>query len=351
MPLKNVLDLFHPVISGWFRQEYDQASAPQIQGWPMIASGNHTLILSPTGSGKTLAAFLWCINDLFCQGLSQPGKSFQKNTSGVHTLYVSPLKALNNDIQRNLQTPLRGISRQAAATGLACPDISVVVRTGDTPAAVRRTMVKKPPHILITTPESLYLLLTSPRGREIFHNVHYLIIDEIHALSNNKRGVHLSLSMERLMSLSETEPVRIGLSATQRPLQRIADFLGGRKYRARDDTFRPRPVTIVECPRNKKLMLQVLSPVDDFSDLPQPTVWPSVIQTLYELIRQHKTTLIFANMRAQTEKIARELNELHRQRTGDPQAELVFPHHGNRKPAEKWNTARRGSNRFPGIGH
>jgi ATP-dependent Lhr-like helicase len=326
---KNVLDLFHPVISGWFHQEYGQASPPQDKGWPAIASGKHTLILSPTGSGKTLAAFLWCINDIFCKGLSQPAKSFQKNAAGVHTLYISPLKALNNDIQRNLQTPLREISRQSAAAGLSCPDINVLVRTGDTPAAVRRTMVQKPPHILITTPESLYLLLTSVRGREIFHNVRFLIIDEIHALSNNKRGVHLSLSLERLMSLNETEPVRIGLSATQRPLQRIADFLGGQKYRARDDTFRPRPVTIVECPRHKKLMLQVLSPVDDFSDLPQSTVWPSVIQTLYNLIRQHQTTLIFANMRAQAEKIARQLNELHRQQTGDPQAELVFPHHGS----------------------
>ncbi len=329
MSSKTVLDLFHPVIAGWFRQEYGQASPPQSKGWPAIASGNHTLILSPTGSGKTLAAFLWCLNDLFCISLTQQEKSFQKNISGVHTLYVSPLKALNNDIQRNLEIPLKGISRQAAATGLQSPDINVLVRTGDTPASVRRAMVQKPPHILITTPESLYLLLTSARGREIFHNVRYLIIDEIHALSNNKRGVHLSLSLERLMAVSETEPVRIGLSATQRPLQRIADFLGGQKYRTRDDTFKSRPVTIVECPRHKKLMLQVLSPVDDFSDLPQPTVWPSVIQTLYDLILQHKTTLIFANMRAQAEKITRQLNELHRQQTGDPQAELVFPHHGS----------------------
>jgi ATP-dependent Lhr-like helicase len=329
MTLKTVFDLFHPVIAGWFQKEYGEASPPQEKGWPGIAAGDHTLILSPTGSGKTLAAFLWCLNDLFCLSLTRPEKSFQANVSGVHTLYISPLKALNNDIQRNLQMPLRGIYRQAEATGYPSQEIRVTVRTGDTPGSVRQSMLRKPPHILITTPESLYLLLTSPRSREIFRQVHYVIVDEIHALCNNKRGVHLSLSLERLMAMTETEPVRIGLSATQRPVRRIADFLGGQKYNPRNKTFKPRPVTIIECPQNKKLIIQVLSPVDDFSDLPQPSVWPSVIQTLYNLIRQHKTTLIFANMRAQAEKIARQLNELHRQHLDDPQAELVFPHHGS----------------------
>ena len=329
MSPKNVFDLFHPVVADWFQQQYGEPSPPQQQGWPVIAAGNHSLILSPTGSGKTLAAFLWCIDELFRLSLTHPEKTFQKNLTGVHTLYVSPLKALNNDIHRNLQLPLRGITTQAREAGFKIPEIRVVVRTGDTPAAVRQSMLKKPPHILITTPESLYLLLTSPRGREIFRNVRYLIMDEIHALCSNKRGVHLSLSTERLMTLTITEPVRIGLSATQRPLRRIAAFLGGQKYFPESNLFKSRKVTLVECPQGKKMILQVLSPVDDFSDLSMPSVWPSVIQTLYDLILAHKTTLIFANMRAQSEKIARQLNELHRQRCQDPQAELAFPHHGS----------------------
>lgn len=179
---------FHPAVKKWFDGQFDQPSPPQAQGWPAIAAGKHTLILAPTGSGKTLAAFLWCIDEIF-RGQMASGK--QENTS-VHTLYISPLKALNNDIHRNLQEPLQGIRRESKKAGLALPEIRALVRTGDTPAHVRQSIVKKPPHILITTPESLYLLLTSERGREIFHGLRYLIVDEIHALSNGKRGVHLS---------------------------------------------------------------------------------------------------------------------------------------------------------------
>jgi ATP-dependent Lhr-like helicase len=207
MSTTNILALFHPVVAEWFRQQYGEPSPPQVRGWPVIAAGEHTLIFSPTGSGKTLAAFLWCIDDIFRLGLNQPEKTFQKNSGGVHTLYVSPLKALNNDIQRNLQLPIRGISRQAEEAGIKMPLIRTIARTGDTPGTIRRSMVQTPPHILITTPESLYLLLTSPRGREIFRQVRFLIIDEIHALSNNKRGVHLSLSLERMVSLNQTEPL------------------------------------------------------------------------------------------------------------------------------------------------
>ncbi|RMD90822.1 MAG: DEAD/DEAH box helicase, partial [Calditrichaeota bacterium] len=320
---------FHPVIARWFRQKFEEPSPPQVQGWPAIAAGKHTLILAPTGSGKTLAAFLWCIDELFRLSLKTGMEAFVQNTAGVHTLYISPLKALNNDIHRNLQEPLKGIRQTALQLNLPVPEIRVMVRTGDTPSHVRQSMLRRPPHILITTPESLFLLLTSERGRQLFQGLRYLIVDEIHALCNNKRGVHLSLSLERLMHLCQKEPVRIGLSATQRPLDRIASFLGGQIYQARTDSFEPRPVTIVDCGQRKELDLKVESPVETFSELPDASVWPAVIQKLYQLIRAHRTTLIFVNMRAQTERIARRLNELHRSITGDEKAEIALAHHGS----------------------
>ncbi|MFQ5651585.1 MAG: DEAD/DEAH box helicase [bacterium] len=329
---------FHPAVESWFNSQFSEPSPPQEQGWPKIAAGEHTLILAPTGSGKTLAAFLWCIDDIFrsqvqaktgsanAAGHRKPGR-FAGN--GVHTLYISPLKALNNDIHRNLQEPLKGIRRQARKLGLAPPEIRALVRTGDTPSHVRQSMVKKPPHILITTPESLYLLLTSERGREIFRDLQYLIVDEIHAIANSKRGVHLSLSLERLMPLCRAEPVRIGLSATQRPLQRIAAFLGGQTFPEKCGSARPRPVTLVDCGRRKPCDLQVLSPVEDFGDLPEATVWPAVVEKLYDLICAHRTTLIFVNMRAQSERVARQLNELHAKVTGQQDAEIALAHHGS----------------------
>ncbi len=318
---------FHPAVQRWFAARFGEPSPPQLQGWPAIAEGKHTLILAPTGSGKTLAAFLWCIDNLFRAGLEIGEKHFARNTEGVHTLYISPLKALNNDIHRNLQEPLKGIEQQALAIGLNPPTIRTLVRTGDTPPHIRRSMLKQPPHILITTPESLYLLLTSGRGRELFRGLQYLIVDEIHALSNSKRGVHLSLSLERLMPLCQREPVRIGLSATQRPLERIAAFLGGQQFHGERPA--PRPVTIVDCGQRKEMDVKVISPVESFSDLPDATVWPAVIEKLYELIRSHRTTLAFVNMRAQTERVARLLNELHQKNTGDPQAQLALAHHGS----------------------
>lgn len=319
---------FHPAIAQWFEKNFAHPSPPQEQGWPVIAAGQHTLILAPTGSGKTLAAFLWCIDDLFRASLKTNEKDFARNREGVHTLYVSPLKALNNDIHRNLQEPLAGIRATAHELGVPSPPLQVAVRTGDTPANVRQSMLRKPPHILITTPESLFLLLTSQQGREIFRNLRYLIVDEIHAVSNNKRGVHLSLSLERLMVLCEREPVRIGLSATQRPLERIAAFLGGQKFSSHE-SFAPRPVTIVDCGRRKEMDLQVLAPVADFGDLPEASVWPAVIKKLYELIRSHRNTLVFVNMRAQTERVARQLNEKHRELMNDYNAELALAHHGS----------------------
>lgn len=323
----SVLEDFHPVVSTWFTNKFGAPSPPQVQGWPVIASGKHSLILAPTGSGKTLAAFLWCIDDLF---RALQNSKDTKNSGGVHTLYISPLKALNNDIHVNLQEPLQGIATTAQKMNYEPPLIRTAVRTGDTPANVRQSMVKKPPHILITTPESLYLLLTSEKGRAIFHNLRYIIVDEIHAVCNNKRGVHLSLSLERLMGLCASEPVRIGLSATQRPLERVAAFLGGQQWLPGTNSPAPRAVTIVDCGQRKDLDLQVISPVADFTDLPDASVWPALIEKLYDLIMAHKTTLVFVNMRAQTEKIARQLNELHREKTNDPNgSQIALAHHGS----------------------
>jgi ATP-dependent helicase Lhr and Lhr-like helicase len=314
---------FHPIIADWFHDRYGEPSPPQRLGWPAIAAGQHTLILAPTGSGKTLAAFMWCIDELFRKSLDGT------MPHGIHTLYISPLKALNNDIHRNLQEPLTGIHNAAVSHGLSLPPIRVAVRTGDTTAADRQKLLKKPPHILITTPESLYLLLTSVRGRELFSTLRYIIVDEIHSLSPNKRGMHLCLSLERLNNLCQQEPVRIGLSATQKPLERIAAYLGGQTPDARSDQFVPRPVSIVDCGRRKEMNLSVLSPVEKYGDLPEASVWPAVVSQLYDLISRHRTTLIFVNMRAQSERLARQLNDLHRQKTLDPHAELAFAHHGS----------------------
>ncbi|NOY59966.1 MAG: DEAD/DEAH box helicase, partial [Calditrichaeota bacterium] len=262
---------------------------------------------------------------------------FAENANGVHTLYISPLKALNNDIHVNLQEPLKGIKKAATEMGFANVDIRAAVRTGDTPPHLRQAMVKHPPHILITTPESLYLLLTSVRGRALFHNLRYLIVDEIHALSNNKRGVHLSLSMERLSALCQNEPLRIGLSATQRPLERIAAFLGGQTLSSPSGRVEPRPVKIVDCGQRKDMDLSVISPVRDFTDLPDATVWPKVIQKTYDLITAHKSTLVFVNMRAQAEKVARQLNEMHREATGDSDAFIALAHHGSISREVRYN--------------
>ena len=315
---------FHPVIADWFQHHYAAASPPQTLGWPAIAGGQHTLILAPTGSGKTLAAFLWCLDELFRLSLTADQKDV-----GVHTLYISPLKALNNDIHYNLQQPLLGIKAFAAKHGLSPAPIRAAVRTGDTTAADRRKLLAHPPHILITTPESLYLLLTSIKGRELFQNLRYLILDEIHSLCNNKRGVHLSLSLERVCHLAQAEPQRIGLSATQRPMATVAAYLGGQTWNEAMGVMTPRPVTLVDCGQRKEMNLSVLSPVADFGDLPEASAWPAVVEKVYDLILRHRTTLVFVNMRAQAEKLARQLNERHQQQTGDPSAELALAHHGS----------------------
>ena len=210
------LALFLPPVREWFRTALGEPTPAQQQGWPAIAAGQNTLILAPTGSGKTLAAFLACLDGLWRQN---------PIPAGVRVLYVSPLKALNNDIHRNLQVPLEGVSETARRMGIALPTIETAVRTGDTPTAQRQRLIRKPPHVLITTPESLHLLLTS-RARDTLREVTHCIVDEIHALCPNKRGVFLSLLLERLEALTPKSFVRIGLSATQRPLEEVARYLG-----------------------------------------------------------------------------------------------------------------------------
>jgi ATP-dependent Lhr-like helicase len=309
MPGSDPLGLFLPPVAEWFRTALGQPTVAQRQGWPAIASGQNTLILAPTGSGKTLAAFLACLDGLWRHKELKPG---------VQVLYISPLKALNNDIHRNLQVPLEGVQATAERMGFALPRIETAVRTGDTPQADRQRLLRKPPQVLITTPESLHLILTS-RGRENLRGVTHCIVDEIHALCPNKRGVFLSLLLERLEALNPKSFVRIGLSATQRPLEEVARYLGGGEL-ARDGTLNPRPVTIIDAGLRKDLDLKVVSPVEQFGPLPEKSIWPSIYRLLRKYIDEHCSTLVFANNRRSVERITANLNE---------EAEIARAHHGS----------------------
>ena len=305
----------------WFREAFAEPTRAQELGWPAISRGRHTLIHAPTGSGKTLAAFLWCLDRLAAE--PRPAKAT------VRVLYISPLKALAYDVERNLRSPLAGIRRTAERLGQAVPEISIASRTGDTPADARRALTKTPPDILVTTPESLYLLLTS-QGREILRGVEHVIVDEVHAIAATKRGSHLALSLERLSHLADADPQRIGLSATQRPLELIGAFLGGVG----------REVEIVDAGARKELDLEVIVPVEDMARMgdtmdideapggpaagpeAKHSIWPSVHPKLLELIRAHRSTLVFVNSRRLAERLASRLNEL----AGE---ELVRAHHGS----------------------
>jgi len=302
--LADPLRRFHPRVREWFREAVGAPSAPQRQGWPVIGRGDHTLILAPTGTGKTFAAFLWELNALIERGLEAPlGNS-------VQLLYVSPLKALNNDIQRNLEGPLAALRERFSGAGESFPEIRIAVRTGDTPAKERARMLRKAPHILITTPESLHIMLTTVRGRGMFSGVRAVIVDEIHAIAGTKRGAHLALTLERLEQLCERPPQRIGLSATQKPLDEIARFLGGCS-----------PVTIVDCGLVRKAEIAVRAAVPDLGRV-GGSIWPAVAPLALEVIRANRTTIVFVNNRAQAEKMAARVNAL-------AQEEVALPYHGS----------------------
>lgn len=318
------LAAFSHATRGWFTDNYAQPTRVQARGWPVIASGRHALLTAPTGSGKTLAAFLWALDRLGTRPVDQPG---------IQVVYLSPLKALVHDIERNLRAPLMGIQRTAERLGEAFHLPDVAIRTGDTPQRERQAQLRAPSEILVTTPESLFLLLTS-RMAGHFRSVHTIIIDEVHALLPSKRGAHLALSLERLSALAETEPQRIGLTATVKPLSEAAGFVGG-----------DRPVEIVDCAERPKLAVRVKVPVPDMERIPIPPkpggsilaeglvedrpgrdqergIWAAVHPALLAEIRAHTSTIIFVNSRGLCERLAQALNEL-------ADEALVLAHHGS----------------------
>lgn len=357
----DALGAFSEPTAAWFRTTFGDATRAQSEAWPAIAGGGHVLLCAPTGSGKTLAAFLSAIDALATAPVELDAKGNVVESTTV--LYISPLRALAVDVEKNLRAPIRGsmlAAQRLAADGRATPfrEPSVGVRSGDTSPQDRRRLVAHPPDILITTPESLYLLLTSA-ARETLRTVSTVIVDEIHAVAATKRGSHLALSLERLEALADRPPQRIGLSATQRPLTEIAHFLGGNRVDANTgESLGPRPVTIVDAGVRKPLDIEVIVPVDDMGamgeivdeaggDLPSgPTsagpvrrsIWPAMHPRLLELIEEHRSTIIFANARRLAERLSSRLNELADEQevrggenVGSPPAtgELVRAHHGS----------------------
>jgi ATP-dependent helicase Lhr and Lhr-like helicase len=322
-------DFFAPATRAWFESTFVAPTDAQRLGWQAIAAGSHTLIHAPTGSGKTLAAFLWALDRLAAEPTPDEAQR-------CRVLYVSPMKALAYDIERNLRAPLTGIRLAAAQLGEEPPEISVAMRTGDTPSRDRQAMLRHPPDIAITTPESLYLMLTS-QARSVLSSVRWVIVDEVHSVASSKRGSHLALSLERLdeqvaaASPAAAPPQRIGLSATQRPLSTIGEFLGGGEIV--EGAWRPRPVTIVDAPGDKMLDLEIVVPVADMTR-PEATVpagadgatprsiWPAVYPSLLEQVLRHRSTIIFVNSRGAAERLAAELNRL----AGE---ELARSHHGS----------------------
>src|SRR6202167_3456910 len=302
----------HPLVAEWFVQRFGTPTEPQEQGWPHILAGRTTLISAPTGSGKTLAAFLACIDRLVRKALA--GDLADR----TEVLYISPLKALGNDIQKNLEVPLGEILAMAGERGLLMPEIRTAVRTGDTLMPERRAMLKRPPHILVTTPESLYILLTADKSRAILRDVETVIVDEIHAVADDKRGAHLTLSLERLEALTHKPPVRIGLSATQKPIEQVAHFLTGGSDSGR---ARPDPV-IVNVGHKRKLDLAVEVPPMPLGPVASNEMWDAIYDRLVTLVSQHRSTLVFVNTRRMGERIAHNLGE----RMGE---ENVAAHHGS----------------------
>jgi ATP-dependent Lhr-like helicase len=312
---KNLVETFqfHPALARWFQKKFDSPTEPQKQGWPAIQSGRHTLIAAPTGAGKTLAAFLAALDHLFRLGLD--GKLEDK----TYVVYVSPLKALSNDIHKNLEEPLAEIRAALQASEGREIEVRSAVRTGDTPASARRAMLKTPPHILVTTPESLYLLLTSQSGRRMLSTVRTLIVDEIHAVVGNRRGSHLALTMERLAALVDGPLQRIGLSATQKPMAEVARFLVGTQNL--DDSGAPKCL-IVDSGHRRKMDLAIELPGSPLEAVMSNEVWVEVYKRLAELIQEHRTTLIFVNTRRMAERVTHQLATL----LGE---DKVTSHHGS----------------------
>ena len=301
------LSRFHPVVQRWFTETLGRPTAAQSAGWSAILEGRHTLIAAPTGSGKTLAAFLAAIDELFVEGLRSP------LPDEVRVVYVSPLKALSTDIHKNLAEPCAGIGKLAEELGLGTPKITAAVRTGDTTATQRAAMLKTPPHILVTTPESLYLLVTAERSRNLLRSVRTVIVDEIHALIGSRRGAHLALTLERLQHIADRPLLRLGLSATQKPIEEVARYLAG---------TRSGDVAIVDEGHHRAMDLSLEVPRSRLDAVMSHEVWDEYYTRLTELIAEHRTTLVFVNTRKMAERVARHLTE----RLGE---EAVTAHHGS----------------------
>ncbi len=307
---------FHPLVRDWFTAAFAEPTTAQSGAWDAIGRGDNTLVVAPTGSGKTLAAFLSAIDDLVSRAATAEGAA-PSAAEKCTVLYLSPLKALAVDVERNLRSPLTGIGAVAARRGLPLPEISVAVRSGDTPASDRRVFGREGADILITTPESLFLLLTS-RAREMLANIRTVIVDEVHAVAGTKRGAHLAVSLDRLDLLLDRPAQRIGLSATVRPVEEVARFLAG-----------GRPVTVVQPPSTKQIDVDVVVPVADMSQLGTTTgdltgkaagevartsIWPHVEERVVDLISSHRSTIVFANSRRLAERLTARLNEIHAER-------------------------------------
>lgn len=307
------LDSFHPLVRDWFESRLGQPTAPQVDGWRQIGAGRDTLIAAPTGSGKTLAAFLWALNDLVTAAVE--GR-LEDETS---VIYISPLKALGNDIQKNLQQPLAEITKLAEQRGILFPTIRVMVRSGDTPTSERQAMTRHPPHILITTPESFFILLTADRSRKMLAHAKTVIVDEIHAVAGDKRGLHLALSLERLDALAKRHLQRIGLSATQKPIEDVARLLVGTDRIVLNG---PPDCAIVDVGHRRALDLRVEVGDYDLGPIPSNDLYARIYDRIVALSREHRTTIVFVNTRRLVERVAHQLG----QRLGD---DKVAAHHGS----------------------
>ena len=305
---------FHPIISQWFLETYGSPTDVQQKAWPLIASGEHLLITAPTGSGKTLAAFLWAIHRLL---------SSEWPPGGTRVVYISPLKALNNDVRRNLIKPLEQLKARFRAKGEPFPDIRVMTRSGDTLPDERRRMLRTPPEILITTPESLNILVSAKGSRHMLNGVAVVILDEVHAVAGGKRGVHLMTAVDRLVPLSG-EFQRIALSATVKPMERIAEFIGGYEMHGDVDepVYQKRPITLIQSDMQKQMTLRVDFPANAGERMVDDSRWPALIESFKEIIHKNRSTLFFTNSRRMAEKVARLINE------GEPE-ELAYSHHGS----------------------